>query len=197
MMKAHFEKDCMKTFSVLEHFLLDNDGGDGYFVGNKVTFSISLVTISVFWIACMVHALVEPLFTRNSNNIRGKVWMENGMHGWLHGFTQNKCFTFRLCRGYCVSFCLDLFPGWLSPLHNQFSGKWSQALGSLRIPIRHTFLYGIWHVFIEICWTLSHSSLNHNENMRYPVWKYWPAITGVRNLPIIECLWIMVSLRHS
>ena len=31
--------------------------------------------------------------------------------------------------------------------------------------------YGIRHVFIVIQWTMSHSSLNHNENMPYPVWK--------------------------
>ena len=31
------------------------------------------------------------------------------------------------------------------------------------------FSYGIRHVFIVIQWTMSHSSLNRNENMSYPV----------------------------
>ena len=47
MMKTHFEKDCIKTLALLERFLLDNNGGDGYFVGNKVSFSIYLVTMMV------------------------------------------------------------------------------------------------------------------------------------------------------
>ena len=38
-------------------------------------------------------------------------------------------------------------------------------------PIRQTFAYGIGHIFIVIHWTMSHSSLNNNENMPYPVWK--------------------------
>ena len=40
------------------------------------------------------------------------------------------------------------------------------------------FLYGIRHVFIVIQWTMSHSSLNHNENMPYPVWKCLPYVSA-------------------
>ena len=42
------------------------------------------------------------------------------------------------------------------------------------------FSYDIQHVFIVIQWTMSHSSLNHNENMLYIVWK--SCCTGVRKL---------------
>ena len=51
------------------------------------------------------------------------------------------------------------------------------------ISVRQAFSYGIRHVFIVIQWTVTHSSLNHNENMPYPVWKF--CRTGYRNLCII------------
>ena len=49
----------------------------------------------------------------------------------------------------------------------------SQTLGRMPTLVRRTFSYGIRHVSIVIHWTMTHSSLNHNENMPYPVWK-WP-----------------------
>ena len=36
------------------------------------------------------------------------------------------------------------------------------------------FSYGIRYAFIAIQWILSHSSINHNENLPYPVWKCLP-----------------------
>ena len=39
----------------------------------------------------------------------------------------------------------------------------------LRNPVRLAFSYGIWHVFIVIQWTVTHSLLNHNKNMPYPI----------------------------
>ena len=43
-----------------------------------------------------------------------------------------------------------------------------------RTPIRHAFSYGIPHVFIVNQWTVTHSSVNHNGNMPYHVWKCMP-----------------------
>ena len=43
----------------------------------------------------------------------------------MNGFKHNKCFTFKLCRGYCVSSLEKFGPiaGVIeSPLHNHFSG---------------------------------------------------------------------------
>ena len=44
----------------------------------------------------------------------------------------------------------------------------------LRTPIWQAFSYGIRHILIVIHWTMSHSSLNNNEIMPYPLWKYLP-----------------------
>ena len=48
---------------------------------------------------------------------------------------------------------------------------WWIILERFRTPVRQAFAYGIRHIFIEIRWTMSHSSLDNNENMPYPVWK--------------------------
>ena len=44
-------------------------------------------------------------------------------------------------------------------------------IGRLRTPVRCAFSYGIRHVFIVIQWAVTHSSVNHNGNVPYPVWK--------------------------
>ena len=51
---------------------------------------------------------------------------------------------------------------------------WNGTLERLWTPLRQTFSYGIRHIFIVIHWKMSHSSLNNNENMPYPVWKSLP-----------------------
>ena len=51
----------------------------------------------------------------------------------------------------------------------------SFTIKRLRAPIRHAFSYGMQHVFIVIHWTMSHSSLNNNENVPYPIYKCMPA----------------------
>ena len=44
----------------------------------------------------------------------------------------------------------------------------------LRTLVRQAFSYGILHAFIVIQWTVTHSSVNHNENTPFPVWKCTP-----------------------
>ncbi len=36
MMKSHFEEGCLQTLTLLEKILIENNGGDGFFVGDKV-----------------------------------------------------------------------------------------------------------------------------------------------------------------
>ena len=45
---------------------------------------------------------------------------------------------------------------------------------TLQTSVRLAVSDGIRHVFIVIHWTISKSSLSHNENMPYVVWKYLP-----------------------
>ncbi|XP_072037429.1 glutathione S-transferase-like [Amphiura filiformis] len=37
MMKTHFQQESLKTLALLETFLVENNGGDGFFVGDKLT----------------------------------------------------------------------------------------------------------------------------------------------------------------
>ena len=48
-----------------------------------------------------------------------------------------------------------------------------------RSPQWQALTYGMRHAFIVMQWTVSHSSVDHKENMPYPVWK--SCRTGVRN----------------
>ena len=67
----------------------------------------------------------------------------------------------------------------------KFKTYWisSVLVGRLRTPVHQAFAYGIRHVSIVIQWTVTQSSVNHNENMPYPVRKCLPY--GVRNLSIM------------
>ena len=50
-------------------------------------------------------------------------------------------------------------------------GRATKLIERMRNPGRQAFSDGIRNVFIVIQWTETHSSLNHTENMPYPVWK--------------------------
>ena len=67
-------------------------------------------------------------------------------------------------------------------------GVWQKIAERMRNP----FSYGIRHVFIVSHWNVTHSSLNHNENMLYPVWK--SCHTGFR---ILSNIWLSTAqLQH-
>ena len=84
---------------------------------------------------------------------------------------------------------------------NICSDQWLYVTGFIGLiiqrlhnPVRQTFPHGIQHVFIVIQWTMTHSSLNHNEiccilyeNASLKVRSYYTAITGVLNLPFMWC----------
>ena len=92
---------------------------------------------------------------------------------WLYTKCQPKLITpidyFRICDTY----------------NDSGTGKTTRhcmtiIIERLRNPVRQVFSYGIRYVFIVIQWTVTHSSLNHNENMPYPVLK--SCRMGFRNL---------------
>ena len=65
----------------------------------------------------------------------------------------------------------------IDPIYDVIVGQWLRTVWYIkrfRIPVGQAFSHGIRHVFIVIKWTVTHSSVNRNKNMSYPVWKCLP-----------------------
>ena len=107
-----------------------------------------------------VFASISTLFKR----LADWAFWPCSMHYRLHSRCRHFGFKSRLgwlgpnANGTCIA-CLSKFEAWLNTLER------------MRNPVWQAFSYWIWHVSIVIQWTVTHSSMNHNEHMPYPVWK--------------------------
>ena len=75
--------------------------------------------------------------------------------------------------------------------------KYHYVIGRLWTHARQAFSYGIRHVFIVIHWTMSNSSLNHNENMSYAVWKSLPYRSPQPPYYVYYCIIYRIDSRKS
>ena len=123
--------------------------------------------------------------------LAGKLSILQAVHAHTRSWAScNWCAVGAMCSGLVnlfEAFEDFIFPGKMFV----FTGPWLnsqlhiQALTFMEVatPVRGAFSYGIWHVFIVIQWTVTHSLENHN--MPYPVWKCLPY--GSINYPSPPC----------
>ena len=93
-------------------------------------------------------------------------------------FTQNSQHPpWKVCISgvrWCTHVCLNM------PQASTWKLVYERAEVNREVAEFRTACIFIRHVFIVIQWTVTHSLLNHNENMPYPIWK--PCHTEFRNL---------------